>query len=121
MLECWGFMDVTFFDIAFGTKEDYVLLSDLVDEGTATPEQQEAYKLLREVSKKLDGEEWNFALGSETYKDTVIGTIDFGRLAKMVNDLDSNFWDCFSVYDYNHQKEIGKEPESEAFMEQPPK
>ncbi len=113
-LDCWGFMDVVFFDIAIGTEEDNVLLSDLVNAGIATPEQQEAYDLLREIAKRLEGEEWNFALSSELYQDTVIGPFDFGRLATMVNHLDSDYWNWYRVYT---APEPETEPESATMIE----
>jgi hypothetical protein len=92
LLECWGFMDEVFIDVAYGSADNFVLLSDLVEEGKATPEQQEAYTLLRQISESLKGREFEPNYGSESYKDTVIGGIDFGRLYDMTNDLMNIMW-----------------------------
>ena len=92
LLECWGFMDEVFIDVAYGSADDFVLLSDLVEEGKATPEQQEAYALLRQIAESLKGREFEPNYNSESYKDKVIGEIDFGRLYDMTNDLMNIMW-----------------------------
>ena len=88
----WGFMDEVFIDVAIGNENDYVLLSDLVEQGKATAEQQEAYALMRQTAESLKGREFEPNYGAEAYKDTVIGTIDFGRLYDMMNYLMDNIW-----------------------------
>ena len=88
----WGFMDEVFIDVAYGSADNFVLLSDLVEEGKATPEQQEAYALLRQISESLKGREYEPNYNSESYKNTVIGEIDFGRLYDMTNELMNNIW-----------------------------
>ena len=65
---------------------------DLVEEGKATPDQQEAYALLRQISESLKGREFEPNYNSESYKDKVIGEIDFGRLYDMTNDLMNIMW-----------------------------
>jgi len=92
LLECWGFMDDAFIDIAYGSPDNFVLLSDLVEQGTATPEQQEAYALIRQISESLKGREFEPNYGAESYKNTLIGEIDFGRLYKMMNYLMDEIW-----------------------------
>ena len=88
----WGFMDEVFIDAAIGNENEYVLLSDLVEQGKATAEQQEAYALMRQIAESLKGREFEPNYGAEVYKDTVIGTIDFGRLYDMMNYLMDNIW-----------------------------
>ena len=88
----WGFMDEVFIDVAIGNENEYVLLSDLVEQGKATAEQQEAYALMRQIAESLKGREFEPNYGAEAYKDTVIGTIDFGRLYDMMNYLMDNIW-----------------------------
>ena len=88
----WGFMDEVFIDVAIGNENDYVLLSDLVEQGKATAEQQEAYALMRQIAENLKGREFEPNYGAEAYKDTVIGTIDFSRLYDMMNYLMDNIW-----------------------------
>ena len=88
----WGFMDEVFIDVAYGSEDNFVLLSDLVEEGKATPQQQEAYALLRQISESLKGREYEPNYNSESYKNTVIGEIDFGRLYDMTNELMNNIW-----------------------------
>nr|MBQ6242351.1 hypothetical protein [Lachnospiraceae bacterium] len=88
----WGFMDEVFIDVALGNENEYVLLSDLVEQGKATAEQQEAYALMRQIAENLKGREYEPNYGAESYKNTVIGTIDFGRLYTMMNDLMNEIW-----------------------------
>ncbi len=88
----WGFMDEVFIDVAIGNENEYVLLSDLVEQGKATAEQQEAYALMRQIAENLKGREFEPNYGAEAYKDTVIGTIDFSRLYDMMNYLMDNIW-----------------------------
>ena len=71
LLECWGFMDEVFIDVAYGSADNFVLLSDLVEEGKATSEQQEAYALLRQIAESLKGREYEPNYNSESYKYTV--------------------------------------------------
>ena len=85
-------MDEVFIDVAIGNENDYVLLSDLVEQGKATAEQQEAYALMRQTAESLKGREFEPNYGAEAYKDTVIGIIDFGRLYDMMNYLMDNIW-----------------------------
>lgn len=92
LLECWGFMDEVFIDVAYGSADNFVLLSDLVEEGKATPDQQEAYALLRQISESLKGREFEPNYNAESYRNKVIGEIDFGRLYDMTNDLMNNIW-----------------------------
>ncbi|MBP3729355.1 MAG: M56 family metallopeptidase [Lachnospiraceae bacterium] len=92
ILWAWGFMDEVYIDLALGNENEYVLLSDLVEQGKATAEQQEAYALMRQIAENLKGREYEPNYGAESYKDTVIGTIDFGRLYTMMNDLMNEIW-----------------------------
>ncbi len=84
-----GYVDAIYIDVLYETGSgyrDYVQLSDLVDAGTATEEQQEAFKLLRRICEWIETEECY--LGPvEEYADKTIGGIDFSRLYRILKHL----------------------------------
>ena len=84
-----GCVDELFIDVLYRTGEgykDYVQLSDLVEDGTATPEQQEAWALIQTVAEQIKEEEY-FPARSDLYRDKTLAGIDFNRLLRFLNDL----------------------------------
>lgn len=108
----WGFMDEVFIDVAIGDQNRYELLSDLVEQGTATAGQQEAYAMLQQISNALKGKEYQPNYGAEAYKDTILGGIDFSRLYDMTNYMMDNIF--VENYDLPF---IEGTPESAAWIE----
>ena len=47
---------------------------------------------LRQISESLKGREYEANYNAESYRDKVIGEIDFGRLYDMTNDLMNIMW-----------------------------
>ena len=107
-----GFLSEAYLDIRYETGEgyaDYVQLSDLVEQGKASPEQLEVWQALQEIREQLRGVEY-LTQGMEQYRDRVIGGIDFSRLYTMfqsVTDLD--YWDYSPGIDVVSLEEIPQE------------
>ncbi len=81
-----------FIDVLYPTGPgyaDYVQLSDLVEDGTATPGQIELYKFIRSVIQRAL-EENRFSAGAEEYGDTVLDGVDLSRLAAFLTAVQDN-------------------------------
>ena len=88
----WGSVDEIYIDVLFktGTEyNDYVQLSDLVDAGKASSEQQEAFALIQKIRYAIKSKNL-FIADEETYKDKIIGDIDFYRLYVFLNSINMN-------------------------------
>lgn len=84
-----GCVDEMLIDVLYQTGEgyaDYVQLSDLVEAGTATPEQQEAWTLIQSVVEQVK-EMDHFLARTDLYRDKIISGIDFNRLLRFLTDL----------------------------------
>lgn len=87
-----GCVDVMFIDVLYKQGDDYnefVQLSDLVDNKTATPEQKQAFELLKNISDGIvANNDLNF--GIDENKNNTIGQIDFSRLYTFLEDIENN-------------------------------
>ncbi len=84
-----GSVDALFIDVLYKTGEaynEYVQLSDLVEAGTATQAQTEAFALIETLTGRITDTEYFLETGDE-YKNLVIGEIDFSRLYAFLSDL----------------------------------
>ncbi len=96
-----GLVDVIRLDVAYKTGEEYneyTILSDMVDDGTATAEQAEAYRLLETIARAMEQEESYIAMAEE-YKALELGGIQFARLYEILNNIHNGNW---TPYDINH-------------------
>lgn len=96
-----GCMDEIYIDVLYPTGEgykDYVQLSDLVEQGKASPEQQEAFALLGQIAEQIK-REGSFLAGMEDYRSKGIGGIDFSRLESFLHNLHENNWEQYRVED----------------------
>ena len=88
-----------FIDVLYPTGPgyaDYVQLSDLVKNGTATPEQEELYAFIGSIIERAKAENC-FSAGTEDYKSTVLDGVDFSRLSTFMNAIQNNtYWDAYS-------------------------
>ena len=78
-------------DVLYKTGEaynDYDQLSDLVRDGRASTEQQEAYAFIRKIEDAVVAQNRFDALSDE-YEDLEIGGIDFSRLWQFMQDLET--------------------------------
>jgi hypothetical protein len=92
-----GCVDELFIDVQYRTGDeydDYIQLSDLVDAGTATKEQQEVFEKISSIVEDIKEQE-NFIVDAESYKDLEIGEIDFSRLYTFLNNIHENKFDLY--------------------------
>ena len=86
-----GYLEKIVIDVLYKTGEeynDYDQLSDLVRDGKAGAEQQEAYALIRKIEDAVVAQNRFDALCDE-YEDIEIGGIDFSRLWQFMQDLET--------------------------------
>lgn len=94
-----GCVDVMFIDVLYKDGDnynDYIQLSDSIDNSTATSEQVQAFELLTSIS---DGvvEENNLTYGYNTYKNEIISEIDFSRLYTFLDNIEKNNYSQYIV------------------------
>ena len=86
-----GYLEKIVIDVLYKTGEaynDYVQLSDLVRDGRASTQQQEAYAFIRKIEDAVVAQNRFDALSDE-YEDLEIGGIDFSRLWQFMQDLET--------------------------------
>ncbi len=96
-----GGVDKVYIDVIYetGTKyNDYIQLSDMVDNGTASAQQVEAFRKLEAITLAMEQQESYIAMGEE-YKALELGGIQFSRLYDMLNNIHQGNW---LPYDVNH-------------------
>ena len=84
-----GCVDELFIDVLYRTGEgyaDYVQLSDLVEDGTASLEQREAWALIQSVVEQIKETDY-FLARTDLYRDKTVSGIDFNRLLHVMTDL----------------------------------
>ena len=87
-----GCVDELYIDVLYKTGDryaDYVQLSDLVANNSATEEQREAFERIQAIEKDIKEQE-NFTAYASEYKKGKIGEIDFKRLYKFLKDIHQN-------------------------------
>lgn len=85
-----GCVDVLYIDVQYKTGNgytDYVQLSDLVDNGTATDGQKQAFERLQKLASDIEESE-NLLADAGNYMDEKLGGLDFSRLYTFLKDLD---------------------------------
>ena len=96
---CMGYVDAVYIDVLYETGpgyKDYVQLSDLVDAGTATGEQAEAFALMKRVRDAVVDKDCFIELAEE-YRDKTIGGIDFSRLYRFLKDIHENHYEKYGI------------------------
>lgn len=92
-----GCVDELYIDVLYRTGDkynDYVQLSDMIDNNTATQEQKQVFDLITKIVKDIKENE-NFVYNSDSYKDTTIGEIDFFRLYTFLNNIHENKYSLY--------------------------
>lgn len=87
-----GCVDVMFIDVLYKQGDDYndyVQLSDLVDNATATPEQNQAFELMKNIANGIVANN-DMKFGVDENKNKTIGQIDFSRLYTFLEDIENN-------------------------------
>ncbi len=115
-----GYLEKIVIDVLYKTGEaynDYDQLSDLVRDGKASTEQQEAYALIRKIEDAVVAQNRFDALCDE-YEELELGGIDFGRLWQFMQDLESGaiLFDDGAKYNWEKNRpNIRKEMTAEEF------
>ena len=84
-----GLVDVCYIDVLYQTGAgltDYVQLSDLVENGSASEEQTECFRELQDLTEKIEEEE-SFMAGSEGLKNRHFGEIEMKRLDTFLTNI----------------------------------
>lgn len=92
-----GCVDELYIDVLYQTGDEYdnyIQLSDLVDSGTATPEQEQAFRLLQNTVKDIKECE-SFITNAESYRNQLISEIDFSRLYTFLEDIHNNNFELY--------------------------
>lgn len=92
-----GCVDEVYIDVLYKTGEEYdayIQLSDMIDDGTATQEQQEAFALIQTIVDDIKANN-DFSVGGEEYRNTVLGGIDFSRLYTFLYNIHINNYDMY--------------------------
>ena len=100
-----GCVDELYIDVLFKNGEgykDYVQLSDMIDNNTATEEQKQAFETITKIVNDIKENE-NYIVNADEYKDKTIADIDFYRLYDILNDIHEN---NFEPYYENPHVEI---------------
>ena len=100
-LPAMGTIDVIFIDVLYKTGEeynDYIQLSDMVDDGTATEDEVKLYSILKDIEKSII-EDNNFMAGKEEYEGVNLEGVSLKRLYTMLENIDN---DNFSMYSVLH-------------------
>lgn len=95
-----GTVDVIYIDVLYRTGSeynDYVQLSDMVDNGTASIEQKQAFNLIKSISDGIIRDN-NLMYEHSTNKDTKIADIDFYRLYNFLCDIENGNYDKYLMY-----------------------
>lgn len=91
-LKATGCVDELYIDVLFETGKgynDYVQLSDLVENGTATEQQLQAFELIGQITEGIKENEI-FIYDADAYRHKKIGQIDFSRLYTLLNNIHNN-------------------------------
>ena len=84
-----GLVDVCYIDVLYQTGPgitDYVQLSDLVENGSASEEQIECFRELQDLTEKIEEQE-SFAAGSELVKNLHFNGIEMKRLDTFLTNI----------------------------------
>ena len=84
-----GLLDELFLDVIYKTGDkynEYVQLSDMVDQGTASEDQVKAYQMLKMIEQQIKSENLLIA-GADTFQRETVAQIDFSRLYTMLNNI----------------------------------
>lgn len=92
-----GCVDELFIDVLYQNGngyKDYVQLSDLVENNTATPEQKRAFERIVKITEEIKESE-NYITNANEYKNETIGGVDFSRLYNFLNNIHTNKFELY--------------------------
>ena len=93
-----GCVDELYIDVLYQTGDgykDYVQLSDMVDNQTATAEQKQAFATIRSIVDDIKESE-SYIANADGYKEDVIGGVDFSRLYNFLKNIHENKFELYT-------------------------
>ncbi len=96
-----GGVDEVYIDVLFETGKgynEYIQLSDMVDNGTATADQEILFQKLCDIVQNMEDSD-SYIAGSDEYKSEIVAGIDLSRLYSFLYNLHTGNW---TPYDINH-------------------
>ena len=94
-----GYVGVVYIDILYRTGDgykDYIQLSDMIDDGSATDEQREIFSKLQRIASDCMEQE-SYIANADSYKNDKIGEVEFERLYKMMQNIHINNYGQYEV------------------------
>lgn len=94
-----GWIEAMFIDVLYPTGSgirDYVQLSDIVDNGSATNEQLELFELLCSISDGIV-ENNDIQFGRSEYGDMIVSSLKLSRLYSFLSDIENSHWSDYSA------------------------
>ncbi len=95
-----GTIDVIYIDVLYRTGDaynDYIQLSDMVDDGTASTEQIQAFDLIKSISDGIVRDN-TFMYEYGANKNKNIANIDFLRLYNFLKDIENNNYNKYILH-----------------------
>ena len=95
-----GTIDVIYIDVLYRTGDaynDYIQLSDMVDDGTASTEQIQAFDLIKSISDGIVRDN-TFMYEYGANKNKNIANIDFSRLYNFLNDIENDNYNKYILH-----------------------
>ncbi|MGI6744941.1 MAG: hypothetical protein ACOX45_01975 [Acutalibacteraceae bacterium] len=92
-----GCVDELYIDVLYQNGngyKDYVQLSDLVENNTATEEQKQAFERIVKITEEIKENE-NYITNADEYKNEMIGGVDFSRLYNFLNNIHTNKFELY--------------------------
>ena len=94
-----GYVGVVYIDILYRTGDgykDYIQLSDMIDDGSATDEQREIFSKLQKIAFDCM-EEDSYIANADSYRKDKTGEVEFERLYKMMQNIHINNYGQYEV------------------------
>lgn len=95
-----GTIDVIYIDVLYRTGDaynDYIQLSDMIDDGSASTEQIQAFNLIKSISDGIVRDN-TFMYEYGANKNKNIANIDFSRLYNFLNDIENDNYNKYILH-----------------------
>ena len=95
-----GTIDVIYIDVLYRTGDaynDYIQLSDMIDDGSASTEQIQAFNLIKSISDGIVRDN-TFMYEHGANKNKNIANIDFSRLYNFLNDIENDNYNKYILH-----------------------
>jgi len=92
-----GYVDEIYIDILYRTGDDYkdyIQLSDIIDNNTATDEQKKVFEEITRIRNEIK-ETGSYLINADVYKQKVIGDIELSRLYTFLSNIHENNFEIY--------------------------